>query len=284
MQAQDYPARPIRLIVPIGPGGGTDILARHMAQKMTERLRSSVVVENRPGAGSIIGTDYVAKAPPDGYTLLVGGIFNMVMNKALVKNLPYEPLRDFVPLGYISAYPFALVARPDLPATLPDRRQHGVPDPQGRDDQGDQPDAGEHDLHHVHVPHDVGEQGLRRDRGESELADPLPHRRHVGQGASLDHQGGEVGRAALRERPRRVGLLDGDQEVAGPGVLRHHSYHGGPGPSPEGPARAHHSRLGADGVRRRPQLQLGSQHLHRPEPRGQRRRLAAPGDPNRRLR
>ncbi|TMH68160.1 MAG: tripartite tricarboxylate transporter substrate binding protein [Betaproteobacteria bacterium] len=123
-QAQDYPVRPIRLIVPIGPGGGTDILARHMAQKMTERLRSSVVVENRPGAGSIIGTDYVAKAAPDGYTLLVGGIFNMVMNKALVKNLPYEPLRDFVPLGYISAYPFALVARADLPARLADFVQY----------------------------------------------------------------------------------------------------------------------------------------------------------------
>ena len=124
VQAQDYPARPIRLIVPIGPGGGTDILARHMAQKMTERLRSSVVVENRPGAGSIIGTDYVAKAAPDGYTLLVGGIFNMVMNKALVKSLPYEPLRDFVPLGYISAYPFALVARADLPAGLADFVQY----------------------------------------------------------------------------------------------------------------------------------------------------------------
>ena len=120
VQAQDYPARPIRLIVPIGPGGGTDILARHMAQKMTERLRASAVVENRPGAGSIIGTDYVAKSVPDGYTLLVGGIFNMVMNKALVKNLPYEPLRDFVPLGYISAYPFALVMRAELPAGFAD--------------------------------------------------------------------------------------------------------------------------------------------------------------------
>jgi tripartite-type tricarboxylate transporter receptor subunit TctC len=124
VQAQDYPARPVRLIVPIGPGGGTDILARHMAQKLTERLRSSVVVENRPGAGSIIGTDYVAKSPPDGYTLLVGGIFNMVMNKALVKNLPYEPLRDFTPLGYISAYPFALVARADLPAGVADFVQY----------------------------------------------------------------------------------------------------------------------------------------------------------------
>ena len=118
--AQDYPARPLKLVVPIGPGGGTDILARHMAQKMSERLRQGVVVENRPGAGSIIGTEYVARAVPDGYTVLVGGIFNMVMNKALVKNLPYEPLRDFVPLGYLSAYPFALVARTDLPATLAD--------------------------------------------------------------------------------------------------------------------------------------------------------------------
>src|SRR5438477_6306562 len=116
--AQDYPVRPIKLVVPIGPGGGTDILARHMAQKMSERLHQAVVVENRPGAGTILGTEYVAKSAPDGYTLLMGGIFNMVMNKALVKNLPYEPLRDFVPLGYLSAYPFALVARPDLPATL----------------------------------------------------------------------------------------------------------------------------------------------------------------------
>ena len=115
-QAQDYPVRPIKLVVPIGAGGGTDILARHVAQKMSERLRQAVFVENRPGAGTVIGTEYVAKSAPDGYTLLMGGIFNMVMNKVLLKNLPYEPQRDFVPLGYISAYPFALVARADLPA------------------------------------------------------------------------------------------------------------------------------------------------------------------------
>ena len=102
--------------MPVGPGGGTDILARHLAEKMSERLKQPVVVENRPGAGSIVGTEYVARAAPDGYTLLVGGIFNMVMNKALMKNLPYEPTADFVPLGYLSAYPFALVARADLPA------------------------------------------------------------------------------------------------------------------------------------------------------------------------
>ena len=115
--AQEYPARPIRLIVPIGAGGGTDILARHVAQKLGEQFRQAAIVENRPGAGSLIGTEYVAKAAPDGYTLLVGGIFNMVMNRALLKDLPYEPLRDFVPLGYISAYPFVLVARADLPGS-----------------------------------------------------------------------------------------------------------------------------------------------------------------------
>src|SRR2546426_2621809 len=115
--AQEYPARPIRLIVPIGAGGGTDILARHVAQKLGERFRQAAIVENRPGAGSLIGTEYVAKAAPDGSTLLVGGIFNMVMNRALLKDLPYEPLRDFVPLGYISAYPFVLVARADLPGS-----------------------------------------------------------------------------------------------------------------------------------------------------------------------
>ena len=115
-RAQDYPARPVRMVVPIGPGGGTDILARQVAAKLSERLRQPVVVENRPGAGSLVGTDHVAKSPADGYTLLVGGIFNMVMNQALLKNLPYDAARDFVPLGYLSAYPFVLVARVDLPA------------------------------------------------------------------------------------------------------------------------------------------------------------------------
>src|SRR4051812_2104500 len=115
--AQDFPTRPVRLIVPIGPGGGTDILGRHVAQKLGERLKQNVIVENRPGAGSLVGTEYAAKAAPDGYTLLIGGIFNMVMNRALMKSLPYDPVRDFVPLGYVSAYPFVLVARGDLPAS-----------------------------------------------------------------------------------------------------------------------------------------------------------------------
>ncbi len=114
--AQDFPSRPIRLIVPQAPGGGTDILGRNVAQKLGELLRQAVVVENRVGAGSLMGTEYVARVPADGYTLLVGGIFNIVMNKALIKNISHDPLRDFVPLGFTSVYPFVLLARADLPA------------------------------------------------------------------------------------------------------------------------------------------------------------------------
>ena len=113
--AQDFPSKPIRIVVPQAPGGGTDILARNLAARMTELLKQGVVVENRTGAGSLLGTEFVARAPADGYTLLMGGIFNMVMNKALVKNLSYSPENDFVSLGYVSAYPFVLLMRADLP-------------------------------------------------------------------------------------------------------------------------------------------------------------------------
>src|SRR4051812_11079217 len=118
--AQEFPARPLRLIVPTPRGGGTDIIGRNVAQSMTERFRFPAYVENKPGAGSLVGTDFVAKAPPDGHTLLVGGIFNMVMNSALIAKLSYDPERDFVPVGYISAYPFVVLTRPDLPTTLAD--------------------------------------------------------------------------------------------------------------------------------------------------------------------
>ena len=119
--AEDYPARPVRLVVPSPPGGGTDIIARHVAQRLTARLPHPVFVENRTGAGSLVGTDFVAKAPADGHTLLMGGLFNIVMNSALIKNLPYDPLRDFAVVDYISAYPFILLARKDLPvSTLAD--------------------------------------------------------------------------------------------------------------------------------------------------------------------
>jgi tripartite-type tricarboxylate transporter receptor subunit TctC len=114
--AQNFPNRPIKVIVTYPPGGSSDLITRLVGQKLGEHFGTPVLVENKAGAGSLIGSDFVAKASPDGYTLLVGGLFNMVMNKALMKNLPYDPAKDFVPLGYVSSYPFVLTLRPDFPA------------------------------------------------------------------------------------------------------------------------------------------------------------------------
>ncbi len=112
--AQALPERPIRLVVPSAPGGGTDILARNLAQKLSEKSGLTVIVENKVGAGSLIGTSYVANAAPDGTTLMMGGLFNMVMNSALMAKLPYNPLTDFTVVEYISAYPFVALTNADL--------------------------------------------------------------------------------------------------------------------------------------------------------------------------
>jgi tripartite-type tricarboxylate transporter receptor subunit TctC len=115
--SNEFPNHPIKIIVPQAAGGGTDLIGRRIAQKLSEQLKVASVVENKSGAGSLIGTEYVANSPADGYTLMIGGLFNMVMNKALIKHLSYEPDRDFVPLGYLSGYSFVLLTRPDLPVS-----------------------------------------------------------------------------------------------------------------------------------------------------------------------
>jgi tripartite-type tricarboxylate transporter receptor subunit TctC len=115
--AEPYPTRPVRIIVASAAGGGTDLTGRHVAKTMSELLSHPVVVENRPGAGSTTGTAYAARATPDGYTLLVSSASSMVMNPILYKDLPYQPLRDFVAVGFIAAYPFVLITRADLPAS-----------------------------------------------------------------------------------------------------------------------------------------------------------------------
>jgi tripartite-type tricarboxylate transporter receptor subunit TctC len=112
--AQTYPDRPLKVIVPVGPGGGFDFLARLVAPRLSEQLGQPVVVENRPGAGSLIGTEAVAKAPHDGYTLLIGGVTNIAANVGLYKSLPYDPL-DFKPVSLSVNYPLCLLARKDLP-------------------------------------------------------------------------------------------------------------------------------------------------------------------------
>ncbi len=110
----DYPSRPVRIIVPSSPGGGTDILSRLLAPALTERLRQQVIVDNRPGAGSIIGNEIVAKALPDGYTLLMG-ISTLAILPAMHRKLPYDALRDLAPVTQAISAPNILVVHPSLP-------------------------------------------------------------------------------------------------------------------------------------------------------------------------
>jgi tripartite-type tricarboxylate transporter receptor subunit TctC len=112
--AQAYPNKPIRFVVPFAPGGNTDVLARLVAQKLTERLGQQVIVDNRGGAGGVIGTEMVARATPDGYTLLmVSG--SHVINPSIQKKLPYDSLRDFRPISLVAEVPSLLVAHPSVP-------------------------------------------------------------------------------------------------------------------------------------------------------------------------
>jgi tripartite-type tricarboxylate transporter receptor subunit TctC len=113
--AQSYPIRPIRLVVPSSPGGGTDITARIMAPELSKLLGQQVVVENRPGAGTMIGGEVVAKAPPDGYTLLMG-ISTLAINPAVYRKVPYDALRDLAPITQAVSVPNVVVGHPSLPA------------------------------------------------------------------------------------------------------------------------------------------------------------------------
>lgn len=119
LAAQDFPNRPLKLVVPQPPGGGFDTVARQLADKLGPLLGQPVVVENRPGAGTLVGTESVARAPADGYTLLLGGLSNIALNPGLYPKLSYDPQKDFVPVGLAVKYSYTLVARKDLPqATL----------------------------------------------------------------------------------------------------------------------------------------------------------------------
>jgi tripartite-type tricarboxylate transporter receptor subunit TctC len=112
--AQSYPNRPVRMVVPLSPGGFADVPARVIAPRLSEALGQTVFVENKPGAGATIGTDFVAKAKPDGYTVLFTGTPH-VISPALYKNLPYDPLKDFAPVMLVASGPYVLVVNPQLP-------------------------------------------------------------------------------------------------------------------------------------------------------------------------
>lgn len=114
--AENYPARPIRLVVPFPPGGSTDFVARVVALSLTDRLGQSVVADNRPGAGGNIGTDLVAKAPPDGYTLLWANVAPVAINTSLYRKLPYDPAKDFSPITLAAVFPNVIVVQASFPA------------------------------------------------------------------------------------------------------------------------------------------------------------------------
>ena len=119
--AQAWPARPVNLIVPFPAGGTTDVLARALGQELSKSLGQPVVVENRPGAGTVVAGALVAKAPPDGYTLLLGASTTLTLNPAIRNPLPYDPLRSFTPLGLVADMGLVLVAHNETPArTLPE--------------------------------------------------------------------------------------------------------------------------------------------------------------------
>ena len=119
--AEDYPTRPITVVVPFPSGGGVDLMARLVSRKLEQRLGKTFVIENKPGAGSIIAASHVQKSAPDGYTLLMAPSPTMAVNVSLYKSLPYDPTTDFVPLALLSGTPFVLMVNPDLPVkTVPE--------------------------------------------------------------------------------------------------------------------------------------------------------------------
>jgi tripartite-type tricarboxylate transporter receptor subunit TctC len=116
VQAQaTYPERPVKIIVPIGPGGSYDLVGRALADALSKRTGQSFFVENKPGAGTVVGTQAAAQSEPDGYTLVVGGLSNMAFNSALYSSLAYDPLRDFAPVAMAYRFGYVMVGRKDLP-------------------------------------------------------------------------------------------------------------------------------------------------------------------------
>ena len=120
-QTADWPTRPIRFVVTFPPGGGADLVARTIGEKLNRSLGQQVIIDNRPGAGTVIGADLVARAAPDGYTMLLGTATTHAINTSLVRNLPYDPVKDFSPVALVAILPLVLVTNSALPAdTLPE--------------------------------------------------------------------------------------------------------------------------------------------------------------------
>ena len=113
--AEAYPSRPIKMIVPYPPGGTTDLLGRMVADQLQSGLGATVVVENKPGVATALGAEFVARAEPDGYTLMIATSTTLAINKTLYRKLPYDPVKDFTAIALLAAVPFALIVNPQLP-------------------------------------------------------------------------------------------------------------------------------------------------------------------------
>jgi tripartite-type tricarboxylate transporter receptor subunit TctC len=113
--AAKYPSRPIHIVVGFTPGGGNDLIARIVGQKLSESFGQPVIIENKPGTGAILATEYVAKSPPDGYTILVGASGAIVVNPAVYTKLPYDPVRDLIPISELGSFPLILIVNSNSP-------------------------------------------------------------------------------------------------------------------------------------------------------------------------
>jgi len=113
--ADGWPAKPIRIVVPFAAGGSTDLLARHIGQRLNEAIRSPVIVDNRPGGGAVVGSEHVAKSPPDGYTILMGTVTTHAVAPHLYGKLPYDAVRDFAPITELATNPQFLDVHPSIP-------------------------------------------------------------------------------------------------------------------------------------------------------------------------
>jgi tripartite-type tricarboxylate transporter receptor subunit TctC len=112
--AANFPSKPVRLVIPYPPGGGTDTIGRPLAQKLGENLKQQVIFDNRGGAGGNIGMEIVAKAPPDGHTIVLALTAQLAVNPSLYKKLPYEPIKDYEPITLLATGPYILIVHPSL--------------------------------------------------------------------------------------------------------------------------------------------------------------------------
>jgi tripartite-type tricarboxylate transporter receptor subunit TctC len=211
--AQDYPSKPVRIIVPFAPGGSADVFGRFLAQRLQETLGQTFVIDNRPGAGSVIGTDAVAKAAPDGYTLLLMSNTHTV-NESLIPNKPFVLMRDFAPIAPINYSDLVLVAKASLPQnTLPELIKAAKARPGGMSYASSGPGTPYHmagelfkamaGISIVHIPY-RGSAGARTDvlGGQIEMMfDAIP--------TMTEHiKGGKVKALATTGRTRSANLPD----------------------------------------------------------------------------